>query len=173
MILCMDRAGFVGDDGPTHHGTFDLSYLRMMPGIVIMAPANLQELSDMLLTAVQHDGPIAMRYPRGGSQMPYEPREPKALVIGRGETVRQGNDVCLVGIGSTVHTVMQAAEQLTEVGVSAEVINARFVKPLDEQRLVKAAQKCGRMVVVEENMKAGGFGSAVLELLSERARSAG
>lgn len=169
VIFCLDRAGLVGDDGPTHHGVFDLSYLRLMPGIVIMAPATLQELHDMLLTAVQHDGPIAIRYPRGSSAEPWEKREPRPLPIGRGQTLREGNDIALVAIGSMVPEACHAAEALAADGISAEVINARFVKPLDEQRITAAARKCGEMLVLEENALAGGFGSAVLEMLSQKA----
>ncbi|MEI6916551.1 MAG: 1-deoxy-D-xylulose-5-phosphate synthase, partial [Armatimonadota bacterium] len=167
VIFCLDRAGLVGDDGPTHHGVFDLSFLRMMPGIVIMAPATPNELGDMLLTAVQHDGPIAIRYPRGTTPDAWEKRAPEPLAIGRGQTLRQGDDIALVGVGATVRLAQQAAERLSTCGIEAEVINARFVKPLDEQRLRAAAEKCGRMIVLEENALAGGFGSAVLELLSE------
>ncbi len=166
VIFCLDRAGLVGDDGATHQGVFDLSYLRLMPGIVIMAPSDLQELADMLLTAVQHDGPIAIRYPRGSCPRPWEKRKPRPIPIGRGRTLREGSDVALVACGSSVITAEQAAEMLHAGGISAEVIDARFVKPLDEQRLCAAARKCGRMVVLEENALAGGFGSAVLELLS-------
>lgn len=168
VILCMDRAGLVGDDGPTHHGAFDLSFLRLMPGLVIMAPYGPQELADMMLTAVQHDGPTAIRYPRGSCDGTWEKRPPAAIPIGRGQTIRTGDDVALVAIGAAVALAGQAAALLEERGVSAEVINARFAKPLDEQRIVAAARKCSRMVVIEENALAGGFGSAVLEVLSEQ-----
>lgn len=167
VIFCLDRAGLVGDDGPTHHGVFDLSYLRLMPRMVIMAPASADELGDMLLTAVQHDGPIAIRYPRGECPGPWQERKAQALVIGRGQTLRTGDDIALVGIGSTVALAEEAAAQLERSGVSAEVINARFVKPLDEQRIRAAAQKCARTIVLEENSVIGGFGSAVLELLAD------
>lgn len=169
VIFCMDRAGLVGDDGPTHHGVFDMSYLRLIPGIVLMAPSTLQELSDMLLTAVQHDGPIAIRYPRGPSPEPWEKKAPTPLVIGRGQTLGTGDNVALVAIGSMVAEAVKAAVELEEAGISCEVINARFIKPLDEQRIRAAADKCGRMIVIEENALMGGFGSAVLELLSETA----
>jgi len=169
VIFCLDRAGLVGDDGATHQGVFDLSYLRLMPGIVIMAPSDLQELADMLLTAVQHDGPIAIRYPRGSCPAPWQKREPRAIPIGRGRTLREGSDVALVACGSCVAVAQEAAALLESGGVSPEVIDARFVKPLDEQRICKAARKCGRMVVLEENALAGGFGSAVLELLASEA----
>lgn len=167
VVFCLDRAGLVGDDGPTHHGVYDLSYLRFMPGLTIMAPSNLQELYDMLYTAVQHDGPTAIRYPRGACHEPWEKRAPKAIPIGRAETVRKGEDVAIVAIGSLLAEAMVAAEELTEVGISAEVINARFAKPLDEHRILEAARRLGRLVVVEENAKAGGFSSGVLELLAD------
>ena len=99
VILCLDRAGLVGDDGPTHHGVFDLSFLRMIPGIVVMAPSSAQELADMLLTAVQHDGPSAIRYPRGSCPAPWQKRAPEALPIGRGETLRAGEDIAIVAVG--------------------------------------------------------------------------
>ncbi len=167
VVFCLDRAGLVGDDGPTHHGVFDLSYLRLMPRMVIMAPSTANELGDMLLTAMQHDGPIAIRYPRGACPQEWEKRVPRPLVIGRGQTLRTGEDLAIVAVGSTVPLAQEAAEQLATRGVSSEVINALFVKPLDEQRIRAAAQKCGRVVVLEENSVVGGFGSAVAELLSE------
>lgn len=169
VILCLDRAGLVGDDGPTHHGVFDLSFLRMIPGIVVMAPSSAQELADMLLTAVQHDGPSAIRYPRGSCPAPWQKRAPEALPIGRGETLRAGEDIAIVAVGPQVQVASEAAARLEADGVSAEVINARFVKPLDEQRICEAAERCGRMIVLEENALIGGFGSAVLEVLSDKA----
>jgi len=169
VTLCLDRAGLVGDDGPTHNGVFDLSFLRLIPGLVIMAPATSQELYDMLATALQHDGPIAIRYPRGSCPDTWEKHDPHPLVIGRGQTLREGSDIAIVGLGSTVPIALKAAAELQNEGISAEVINARFVKPLDEQRLTAAALKCGRMIVLEENTVVGGFGSGVLELLSTAA----
>ena len=123
----------------------------------------------MLLTAVQHDGPSAIRYPRGSCPAPWQKRAPEALPIGRGETLRAGEDIAIVAVGPQVQVASEAAARLEADGVSAEVINARFVKPLDEQRICEAAERCGRMIVLEENALIGGFGSAVLEVLSEKA----
>jgi 1-deoxy-D-xylulose-5-phosphate synthase len=165
VIFAMDRAGFAGDDGRTHHGVFDFSYLRCLPNITIMAPKDEDELRHMLLTAVQNEsGPIAVRYPRGAGVGVSMLGEPHALPIGRGELLREGRDVTLLAVGAMVLAAENAADMLAERGIDAAVINARFVKPLDEQLILEWARRTGHVVTIEEGMLAGGFGSAVLEL---------
>jgi 1-deoxy-D-xylulose-5-phosphate synthase len=167
VTLALDRAGLVGDDGPTHHGVFDLSYLRHLPELALMAPKDENELQHMIKTAVYAGRPMALRYPRGaGVGVPMD-REPAALEIGRGELVADGSDLSIVAIGITVHPALKAAEILKERGISASVINARFVKPLDRELILREARRTGCLVTVEENALQGGFGSAVLELLEE------
>ena len=167
VVFAMDRAGLVGDDGRTHNGVFDFAYLRCLPNMVVMAPKDEDELRHMLATAIAHEsGPIAVRYPRGAGVGVSMLGEPHTLPIGRGEIIREGSDVSLIAIGGTVLPATRAAEILAEQGISAEVINARFVKPLDEALILKSVKKTGAVVTVEEAMLAGGFGSAVLELLA-------
>ncbi|CAN5317239.1 1-deoxy-D-xylulose-5-phosphate synthase [soil metagenome] len=167
VVFAMDRAGFAGDDGRTHHGNFDLSYLRLIPNMTVMAPKDENELRHMMATAVNYtDGPIAVRYPRGvGLGVPYDP-EFRLLPIGKAEVIREGRDVALLGIGSTVLTAERAADELAEHGISATVINARFAKPLDEELILELARTHQGLVTIEENAAMGGFGSAVLELLN-------
>ncbi len=167
VVFAMDRAGIVGEDGPTHHGLFDLSYLRSMPNMVLMAPKDENELQHMLKTAVDHDGPIAVRYPRGNVIGVELDDELRSLEIGKGELLRPGKDLLILAIGSTVQSALEAAERLDSDGVEAAVINARFVKPLDRELILTWAQKTGRVITVEENMLQGGFGSAVLEMFEE------
>lgn len=167
VVFAIDRAGLVGDDGPTHHGAFDISYLRHIPGLTVMAPKDTNELRDMLAAAFRHDGPVAIRYPRGEGPCAYLSQDLSPIEIGRAEILRRGDDVALVGIGSTVYPALQAAEALSREGLEAEVINARFAKPLDEEPIREAAARCKRMVVVEENSLIGGFGAAVLEMLAD------
>ncbi|HEX7102997.1 MAG TPA: 1-deoxy-D-xylulose-5-phosphate synthase [Nitrolancea sp.] len=167
VVFAMDRAGLVGDDGRTHHGVFDFAYLRCLPNMVVMAPKDEDELRHMIATAVAHDsGPIGLRYPRGAGVGVSMLGEPHALPIGKGELVREGTDLTIAAIGSSVLPATRAAEILVEGGISAEVINARFVKPLDDALILKSVRKTGALVTVEEAMLAGGFGSAVLELLA-------
>lgn len=167
VVFAMDRAGLVGDDGRTHHGTYDIAYLRCLPNMVLMAPKDEAELRNMLLTAIEHtDGPIALRYPRGSGTGVSIASKPHALPIGRGEVIREGTDVTLVALGSMVLTAENAADILAQRGISAAVINARFVKPLDDNLLLAWARRTGAFVTIEEGARAGGFGSAVLELLS-------
>ena len=165
VVFAMDRAGFAGDDGRTHHGVFDLSYLRLIPNMTLMAPKDENELRHMLKTAIDHtSGPIAFRYPRGASLgVPWDSTL-HSLPIGKAELVREGDDVALVGVGSTVLTAERAADTLAAEGISATVVNARFVKPLDEELLLELARTHKGIVTVEENTCVGGFGSAVLEL---------
>ncbi|MEJ5366633.1 MAG: 1-deoxy-D-xylulose-5-phosphate synthase [Desulfosoma sp.] len=167
VVFAMDRGGLVGEDGPTHHGVFDLSYLRHIPNMVVMAPKDENELRRMLKTALQHKGPIALRYPRGqGVGVALDPH-PTELPIGRGELLREGDDAVLVAVGASVIEALAAAEILAREGIEAAVINARFVKPLDVDLIGRWAQRTPLMVTVEENVRQGGFGSAVAEALSE------
>jgi 1-deoxy-D-xylulose-5-phosphate synthase len=167
VVFSMDRAGIVGEDGPTHHGLFDLSYLRSMPNMVLMAPKDENELQHMLKTAVEHDGPAAVRYPRGSVFGVELDEELHTLDIGKAELLRPGKDLVLVAVGSTVHCAMEAAGRLDAEGIDAAVINARFVKPLDRELILTWAEKTGRVITIEENMLQGGFGSAVLEMFEE------
>ncbi len=167
IVFALDRGGIVGADGATHQGVFDLSYLRMIPNFVVMAPKDETELRNMLYTAIEHDGPIAMRYPRGSVEGKELEKGFRAVPIGKGEVLREGNDVTLIGIGHMVATCMSAAEKLAESGIDAAVINARFVKPLDAELICEWAGKTKRIVTVEENVLMGGFGSAVVEMLDE------
>lgn len=170
VFFCLDRAGIVGADGPTHQGLYDIAYLRCIPNIVLMAPKDEAELQQMLVTGIEYtDGAIAMRYPRGngyGVALMEEGWEP--LPIGKGEILRQGDDVLLLGYGSMVYPAMQTAEILSEHGIEATVVNARFVKPLDTELILPLAEKIGKVVTMEEGCLMGGFGSAVAEALTDR-----
>ena len=166
VTLCLDRAGLVGDDGYTHHGVFDYAYLRSMPEMTIMAPKDENELRHMLKTAVDFDGPVSVRYPRG-SGVGVSITEPMhSLPIGKAEVLREGKDVCLWAIGSMVQSALQAADKLAEQGISAGVVNMRFAKPLDEELLLEHATQYGKIVTLEEGVLQGGVGSAVLETLN-------
>jgi 1-deoxy-D-xylulose-5-phosphate synthase len=168
VVLALDRAGIVGEDGETHQGLFDLSYLRHLPNLVLMAPKDEDELRHMLYTAVAHTGPVALRYPRGrGVGVPFSSTLQK-IPIGKAEVLREGEDLLIMALGPSVHPALEAADRLRERGFSATVVNARFVKPLDENLILTLAARCGRILTVEENVVAGGFGSAVLELLADR-----
>jgi len=165
VTLAMDRAGVVGDDGPTHHGVFDISYLRHLPQLTMMAPKDENELRQMLKTAIYSNIPMALRYPRGaGYGVPMD-CEIKTLEIGKGEELLDGKDLTIIAIGSTVLPALQAAEVLRKNGIDTGVVNARFVKPLDADLILSVASKTGRIITVEENALQGGFGSAILELL--------
>lgn len=164
VTFLIDRAGVTGPDGPSHHGVFDLSYLRMIPNMVVGAPADATELCAMIETAVDHDGPIAIRYPKGGAvSVPSIPVE--ALEVGIGEQLSEGDDVVLVAVGRMVEIAEKAASDLTQRGVSAGVVNARWVKPLDP-RILEWAASVPRVVTLEDNVLAGGFGAAVMEAFS-------
>ncbi|MDD2542445.1 MAG: 1-deoxy-D-xylulose-5-phosphate synthase, partial [Desulfuromonadaceae bacterium] len=167
VTIAMDRAGLVGDDGPTHHGVFDLSYLRHLPGIIVMAPKDENELRHMLKTAIYSGQPIALRYPRGVGYGVELDSDLTCLEIGKGEQLHDGTELTIVAIGATVYPALQAADTLRLKGISAGVINARFVKPLDAELILGAACRTGRIITVEENALQGGFGSAVLELLHD------
>jgi 1-deoxy-D-xylulose-5-phosphate synthase len=167
VFFCLDRAGIVGADGPTHQGMYDIAYLRCIPNMVLMAPKDEAELQRMTVTGIEYtDGPIAMRFPRGnGHGVPLMEEGWEPLEIGKGEILRQGDDVLIVGYGTMVYPGMQAAEILSEHGIEATVINARFVKPLDTDLIVPLAKQIGRVVTLEEGCLMGGFGSAVAEAL--------
>jgi len=165
--FCLDRGGVAGGDGPTHHGLLDIAYLRGVPNLVLMAPKDEGEMRDMLFTMVEHVGPAAMRYPRGNGVGADISKEPQLLEIGKGEILRDGGEIAIVAYGSMVHPSLQAAEHLAKDKIEATVVNARFVKPLDAQLLLALAQTKRLIVTVEEAYLAGGFGSAVLELLEE------
>ncbi|MEG4499907.1 1-deoxy-D-xylulose-5-phosphate synthase [Microcoleus sp. F10-C6] len=167
VFFCLDRAGIVGADGPTHQGMYDISYLRCLPNMTIMAPKDEAELQRMVVTGINHtSGPIAMRYPRGnGYGVPLMEEGWEELPIGKGEILRNGDDLLILGYGSMVYPAMQTAEMLSEHGIEATVINARFVKPLDTELILPLAQRIGRVVTMEEGCLMGGFGSAVAEAL--------
>ena len=167
VVFAVDRGGIVGADGATHQGIFDLSFLRQVPNLSVMAPRDEAELARMLRTAVSAGRPVAVRYPRGtGTGVPL-PSGEETVPWGKGELLADGKDVLLVGIGATVAPCLLAAEELAKRGVSAAVVDARFVKPLDGELLLPLVHRIGRIVTVEENVLAGGFGSAVMELLEE------
>jgi 1-deoxy-D-xylulose-5-phosphate synthase len=168
VIFALDRGGLVGEDGPTHHGQFDLSYLRSLPNMVVMAPKDENELRRMLLTALAHDGPAAIRYPRGlGVGVAIDP-EPVTIPIGQIEVLTQGEDLLVLAIGSMVAEAVKAHERLRSAGIQSTVVNCRFVKPLDVDALVRLASSFTRIITVEENTLHGGFGSAILEMLSDQ-----
>jgi len=165
--FCLDRGGIAGGDGQTHHGLLDIAYLRGVPNIVVMAPKDEGEMRDMLFTMVEHNGPAAMRYPRGNGVGADIEREPQLLEIGKGEILRDGGEIAIVAYGSMVHPSLAAAENLAKEGLETTVVNARFVKPLDAPLLLALARTKRLIVTVEEAYLAAGFGSAVLELLEE------
>jgi 1-deoxy-D-xylulose-5-phosphate synthase len=174
VVFAMDRAGLVGDDGPTHHGAFDIAYLRCLPNIVLMAPRDEAMLVNMLRTALLHDGPIALRYPRGEAVGVALPTEPEPIEIGTGEILREGGSdaelgarVALLGYGSGVGKALEAADILAERGISATVADARFAKPIDAGLAAQLAAEHDLLVTVEEGVLAGGFGSGVWETLSD------
>ena len=169
VTLCLDRCGLVGEDGATHHGVFDLSYLRHIPNLTVMAPRNEPELQHMLATALAHNGPVALRYPRGLGEGAALAEEPRILPLGRGELLREGADGVIVALGSRVNPALEAAQCFfEETGRAVAVFDARFVKPLPEDQLAELGAGQPFMLTVEENILAGGFGSAVLECLADK-----
>lgn len=166
VTLCLDRAGLVGDDGYTHHGVFDYAYLRSIPNMTIMAPKDENELQHMLKTALDFDGPVSVRYPRGSGVGVALDTQWQDLPIGKAEVLRTGKDVCFWAIGSMVQTALDAAELLEAQGISAGVVNMRFAKPLDVELLREHAQSYGKIITLEEGVLAGGVGSAILEELN-------
>ncbi|MEW5800755.1 MAG: 1-deoxy-D-xylulose-5-phosphate synthase [bacterium] len=167
VIFAIDRAGLVGEDGPTHQGNFDLSYLRSMPNIILMAPKDENELQRMLYTATLQNCPVAIRYPRGNGVGVALEASLQSIPIGRGEVLNRGKDITLLAIGSMVNVACAASTHLLDQGISAQVINARFVKPLDRELITQAARQTARILTIEENVLPGGFGSAVMELLEQ------
>jgi len=171
VTFAMDRAGLVGEDGPTHHGTFDISYLRHLPNIIIMAPKDEDELQHMLYTSVNYQGPSAIRYPRGTGVGVELRSHFRLLEIGKGEIIFEGSDVAIIAIGNMVYPSIEAAGILKKRGIDAAVINARFIKPVDESLIISLANKYHNIITVEEGVLAGGFGSAVLETLERNSLS--
>lgn len=167
VVFALDRGGLVGADGPTHHGVFDFAYLRSIPNMVIMAPKDENELQHMLKTAIEHNGPIAFRYPRGDGWGVKMESEIRCLEIGKAELLRPGKDIAIVGIGNTVLPAFKAAQDLSQLGIDAAVVNARFVKPLDRELLRDLLVQVPRLITVEDHVLDGGFGGAVLEFMSE------
>jgi 1-deoxy-D-xylulose-5-phosphate synthase len=166
VVFALGRGGLVGADGPTHHGMLDFAYLRMIPNVTIAAPRDENELQHLLATALSHNGPFALRFPRGPAcGVPLDPK-PCARPVGYAEILRKGNQVALLAIGATVPTALAAADELQALGISATVVDARFVKPLDTDMLAAVARRCGRVVTVEDHALEAGFGSAVLERLN-------
>ena len=167
VTLALDRGGLVGEDGPTHHGIFDLAYLRSLPNLVVMAPRNENELRRMMATCLRHDGPVAFRYPRGSATGCALDVDPAPVPLGRGKVLTDGDDAVILAIGGCVSEALDAHAQLQAQGVAATVVDARFVKPLDTTLLIDLVRRIPRLVTVEENVLQGGFGSAVLEALSD------
>jgi 1-deoxy-D-xylulose-5-phosphate synthase len=168
VVFCMDRGGLSGDDGPTHHGLFDISYLRCIPNLVHMCPTNEDELADMMFTALHHDGPIAIRYPRGNGPGVALKAKPALIPIGKAEVVKHGTQAVLLGLGALLPMAMEAAKQLEAQGYSVAVINPRSVKPLDGDTISFFARSAEVVVTLEDHVLAGGFGSAVMEELANR-----
>ena len=167
VVLCLDRAGLVGEDGPTHHGVFDMAYIRQIPNMVCMAPKDENELRQMLYSAIKYNSPCTIRYPRG-SACGVEIQEEFSLVEkGKGELLSIGDDIAIIAVGSMVQEAIKAREELLNEKINCSVINARFIKPLDANLILATARKVKFIVTVEEGILAGGFGSAVLELLSD------
>ncbi len=167
VVFCLDRGGLSGDDGPTHHGLFDISYLRSIPNIIHMVPKDEDELADMMYTAMLHDGPSAIRYPRGIGPGVAVKEQPVALEIGKAEVVKDGADVAIFGLGAMLPEAVRLAEMLEREGISAAVINPRFTKPIDHDCVAEFGGRCGLIVTFEDHVLAGGFGSAVMETLNE------
>jgi 1-deoxy-D-xylulose-5-phosphate synthase len=166
VVFCLDRGGLVGEDGPTHHGQFDLTYLRGLPNMIVMAPKDENELRHMLFTALRHNGPVAIRYPRGNALgVPLDP-EFYSIPIGEAECLREGRDLVILALGSMVAPSLEAARLLEAEGLSATVMNCRFVKPV-AGRIIEEASRIGKVLVVEENTRHGGLASAVMESLSD------
>ncbi|MFZ7112071.1 MAG: 1-deoxy-D-xylulose-5-phosphate synthase [Desulfatiglandales bacterium] len=167
VVFCLDRGGLVGEDGPTHHGQFDVTYLRSLPNMTFMAPKDENELQHMLFTALKQPGPVAVRYPRGAGLGVELDKDYRDIPIGEAEFLTEGDDLLIIALGSMVKPSLEAAASLQEEGISAGVVNARFVKPLDP-RIAEKAGRVGRVLTVEENTVQGGFGSALLEFFNDR-----
>lgn len=167
VVFAIDRGGIVGEDGSTHHGLFDLSYLRNLPNMVVMAPKDENEMRRMLMTALKHNGPIAFRYPRGSGTGGILDKELEPIPIGKGQILKEGEDVLVLAVGRTVYEALDAYAELSKQGISAAVVNCRFIKPLDIELICSLAKKIPRIITIEENVRQGGFGSAVLEVLND------
>ena len=167
VVFCMDRGGLSGDDGPTHHGLFDISYLRGVPNLIHMDPKDEDELGDMMYTALLHDGPSAIRYPRGNGPGAVPKKHPQALAIGRAEILQDGQDIAIFSLGNMLPEAEKLAHELESEGHSVAIINARFAKPVDAACLTRYAERCELLITLEDHVLAGGFGSAVLECLNE------
>ncbi len=167
VVFAIDRGGIVGEDGSTHHGLFDFSYLRSIPNMVVMAPKDENEFSRMIVTAISHPGPIALRYPRGKGLGVCLDENPTPLEIGKAEILTQGNDILLLAIGRSVSDAQKAEQILKEKGLHISVVNCRFVKPLDSELICGMAEQIPRIITIEDHMLQGGFGSAVLECLTD------
>jgi len=167
VTIALDRSGVVGADGPTHHGVFDLAFLRFIPNLTVMAPKDENELQQMLYTALRHQGPVVLRYPRGCGEGVTMDSTFQRLAIGKGEVLRTGSDVLLLPIGNRVAPALAAAARLEQQGITAAVINPRFLKPLDSELITTWAAQTGRVVTIEDNSALGGFGSGILQLLNE------
>jgi 1-deoxy-D-xylulose-5-phosphate synthase len=167
VVFCMDRGGLSGDDGPTHHGLFDISYLRGVPNMVHMVPKDEDELADMMYTAMLHEGPSAIRYPRGTGPGVAVKKHPVELEIGKAEVIQKGGDVAIFGLGAMLPEAKRLAELLRLEGFSAAVINPRFAKPIDRECVAEFGGRCGLVVTLEDHVLAGGFGSAVMETLND------
>ena len=167
VVFCMDRAGLSGDDGPTHHGLFDIAYLRGVPEMVLMAPKDEDELADMMKTALTLPGPSAIRYPRGAVAGVARKTAPEVVPIGKAEVLVDGSDVAILGLGPMIALAQELGLRLDREGFSAAVINPRFVKPLDRETLEIYSRRVAVFVTFEDHVKMGGFGSAVIEALDE------
>ena len=167
VVFCMDRGGLSGDDGPTHHGLFDISYLRSIPNIVHMVPRNEDELADMMYTAMLREGPSAIRYPRGNGPGAVLKAQPEAMEIGVAEIVKQGTDVAVFGLGALFPLAEQLVAQLEGLGFSASLINPRFAKPIDRNAVERYTKNAGLVITFEDHVLAGGFGSAVMETMND------
>ena len=165
IIFVIDRSGIVGEDGKTHQGSFDLSYLGCIPNLVVCTPKDGNELQHLVYTALGANRPMAIRYPRGTDPGDTLDEALQELPVGKGELIREGKDVAILSLGATVYPSLEAARELEKAGLECMVINARFAKPLDSELILSAAKKTKRLLTVEENTLAGGFGSAVLQLL--------
>jgi 1-deoxy-D-xylulose-5-phosphate synthase len=168
VIFVLDRAGLVGADGPTHHGVFDFAYLRHLPNMVVMAPKDEDELQHMVKTAVEYEkGPIALRYPRGtGVGVPMA-TQPQSIPVGKAEILRSGENLLILAIGNRVHPALEAADVMEDSGISATVVNARFVRPLDAELILPLAERIEKVITVEDGVLMGGFGSAILEMFAD------
>jgi 1-deoxy-D-xylulose-5-phosphate synthase len=169
VIFCMDRGGLSGDDGPTHHGLFDISYLRSVPNLIHMDPKDEDELQDMMYTAMLHDGPAAIRYPRGTGPGVVVKEKPEAIAIGKAEVIQDGNDIAIFGLGAMLPEAQRLARMFEQEGLSVAVINPRFAKPIDRICVDQYGHRAGLLITLEDHVLAGGFGSAILETVNELA----